>query len=178
MTTAYDKHVFGVLATVVALLLMTLTGCDSPSDQAPAADAAAPASAPAPQAGQMASIDANGNIAPFGFASRKPVPVAEAPAAAVATAAVATAAVSTVFAANCAACHGPDAMGVQGLGLNLVASKLVMDSAPDDLIVFLKNGRPLDAPDNVTGVPMPSFAWMSDADLAEVAGYLKSLSKG
>jgi disulfide bond formation protein DsbB len=173
MTTAYDKHVFGVLATVVALLLMTLTGCDSPPDQAPAAGAAAPASAPAPQGGQMASIDANGNIAPFGFASRKPVPVAEAPAAAVATSAV-----STVFAANCASCHGPDAMGVQGLGLNLVASRLVMDSAPDDLVVFLKNGRPLDAPDNVTGVPMPSFAWMNDADLAEVAAYLKSLNKG
>lgn len=178
MTKAYEKRVFGVLATVVALALITLTGCDSPSDQTPAADAAAlPV---APKAGQMASIDANGNIAPFGFASRKPVPVAEAPAVAVAPAPAAAiaAAASPVFLANCASCHGPEAMGVQGLGLNLVASKLVSDSAPDDLVAFLKNGRALDAPDNVSGVPMPSFAWMSDADLAEVAGYLKSLNKG
>lgn len=121
----------------------------------------------------MASIDANGNIAPFGFASKKAVPVAERQ-----VAAPQTAATSVVFGANCVACHGPDARGVQGLGLNLVESKLVADSSPAALIVFLKEGRPADAPDNVTGVPMPSFAWMSDADLTEVAAYLKSLNPG
>jgi mono/diheme cytochrome c family protein len=177
MTTVQDNRFFGMLATVVATLVLTLTACDAAKDEASAvpANTAQPA-ASAANGGQMLSIDAQGNIAPFGFASRKPVPVAELQVAAAAT--VATAASSVVFGANCVACHGPDAGGVQGLGVNLMESKLVADSSPADLIVFLKAGRAADAPDNVTKVPMPSFAWMSDADLAEVTAYLKSLNQG
>ncbi len=175
MTTAQDKGIFGLLATVVATLVLTLTACDSAKDVAPAApgNTAQPA-APTANSDRMASIDAQGNIAPFGFASRKPVPVAELQVAAAAE----TAASSVVFGANCVACHGPDARGVQGLGVNLMESKLVADSSPADLIAFLKAGRAADAPDNVTKVPMPSFAWMSDADLAEVTAYLQSLNQG
>jgi mono/diheme cytochrome c family protein len=105
------------------------------------------------------------------------VPVAELQVAAADTAATG-ASTSVVFGTNCVACHGPDAKGVQGLGVSLVDSKLVSDSSSADLIAFLKEGRAADSPDNVSGVPMPSFAWMTEADLAEVTAYLKSLNKG
>lgn len=178
MTTAQDKRNFGSIATVVATLLLTLTACDSAKDDAPAAPAGtAQPAAPGARGEQMLSIDAQGNIAPFGFASRKPVPVPELQVAAASSAPTATPA-SVVFGTNCVACHGPDAKGVQGLGVSLVESRLVADSSPADLVVFLQEGRAADAPDNVSGVPMPSFAWMSDADLAEVTAYLKSLNQG
>jgi mono/diheme cytochrome c family protein len=172
MITAHDKCNFKLLATVVATLVLTLTACDSANDESPATPAdTAQSVAPAVNGDRMVSIDANGNIAPFGFASRKPVPVAE-----LQVAAPQSAAASVVFGTNCAACHGPDAGGVEGLGVNLVKSRLVADSSAEDLIAFLKAGRAADAPDNVTKVPMPSFAWMSDADLTEVTAYLKTLN--
>jgi mono/diheme cytochrome c family protein len=175
MTMVQDKLKFGLVAIVFAMLVSTLTACDSAKDESPAAAAiTAQPAAPAASGEQMMSIDDEGNIAPFGFASRKAVPVAELQVAAADTAATG-ASTSVVFGTNCVACHGPDAKGVQGLGVSLVDSKLVSDSSSADLIAFLKEGRAADSPDNVSGVPMPSFAWMAEADLAEVTAYLKSL---
>ena len=64
---------------------------------------------------------------------------------------------------------------MQGLGLNLVDSELVAASSAEELTAFLKAGRAGDSPDNTTGVPMPSFIWMSDEDLVEITGYVQSL---
>jgi mono/diheme cytochrome c family protein len=173
MITIRDRRAYGILASLLTALLFVVA-CDSP-EEAPPAEAQEQPAAPAGD-GRMASIDADGNIAPFGFASRKPVPVPELQAAAAtAPADGASAATSVVFGANCVACHGPDAKGVEGLGVNLVDSKLVADSSAAELVEFLKAGRAPDAPDNVTGVPMPSFAWMTEADLNEVSNYLKTL---
>ncbi len=173
------KNYLRLAGLVVGITL--IAACDRPAPEAEEA-AAPPAPAAAgevKQPGGVKSVDADGNVAPFGMASKQPVAVAE-PAAAVAAAvadpAVESAAVSgAVFSVHCAACHGPDAKGVEGLGLNLVDSKLVNDSSQAELIEFLQAGRAVDAPDNVSGVPMPSFAWMSEADLNEVTAYLQSL---
>lgn len=157
--------------SVVAMLI--LAGCGQP-----ASDAVEPAvtdsseSAATANNGQLASIDADGNIAPFGMASKRPVPVDEPE---VVVVQEQPGAVSAVYATNCAACHGADATGVQGLGLNLVESDLVAKSSAEELVVFIANGRLPDSPDSVTGVPMPAFAWMDAGDVAEVANYLKSL---
>jgi len=162
-----------IFVSVVAMLM--LAGCGQP-----ASDAVEPAvidsSAPAATAnnGQLASIDADGNIAPFGMASKQPVPVEEPE---VLVVQEQPGAVSAVYATNCAACHGADATGVQGLGLNLVESDLVAKSSAEELVVFIANGRLPDAPDSVTGVPMPAFAWMKAGDVAEVANYIKSLQQ-
>jgi mono/diheme cytochrome c family protein len=83
--------------------------------------------------------------------------------------------VSAVYVANCVACHGADAKGVQGLGLDLTASALVGSSAAADLVAFLQVGRLSTDPASVTGIPMPGFAWMAAGDLEEVATYLKTL---
>ena len=118
------------------------------------------------------SIDADGNIAPFGFASKQPVPVAELEVVPAET----SAASSDIYNIHCIACHGADAKGVEGLGLSLADSQLVASSSEAELSAFLKVGRLPDSPDSVTGVPMPPFAWMSDEELTDVTGYLKSLN--
>ena len=164
------------LAPVCGLLL--LAGCGQP-DTGQQEDAAAPAEAAAAaentggERERVTSIDADGNVAPFGMASRQPVPVEDAPVAAVADAG--SAATSELYGQQCQACHGADARGVQGLGLNLVGSALVASSSEDELTEFLKVGRPADSPNSVTGVPMPGFAWMTDDQLSELTGYLKGL---
>jgi len=169
-------------ATLFSVALV-LTGCAQPED---AAGGGAGATGPAkvtsddyrPQpasvgGGPLASVDAVGNVAPFGMASRAKLGVAPAPVAA--TAAVAATAPSAIYAVQCVACHGADAQGVQGLGVNLVESPLVANSSVAELVAFLQAGRGADSPENKSGVPMPAFAWMSAADIDEVATYLKSL---
>jgi mono/diheme cytochrome c family protein len=171
--------------SALALVLLMLSACEQPAPQVEQSAEPAPAEpAPAelPAATAVNSIDAAGNVAPFGMASRKPVPVEPAPVADTATAAEADSSAATtaaptsdVFSVHCAACHGADAKGVQGLGLNLVDSQLVATLSQDELATFLKAGRAADSPDNVTKVPMPGFAWMSDAQLNDVTSYLENL---
>jgi mono/diheme cytochrome c family protein len=169
MFSATVKPNFFSQLIIAALATLFLIGCGQP-----APDVVEEAAAPAANDGQLVSIDADGNIAPFGMASRQPVPVSE-PEAAAPVEQAGTA--SAAYAAQCSACHGADAKGVEGLGLNLVESELVAGSSPDELIAFLQAGRQPGSPDSVTGVPMPAFAWMEAADLAEIAGYLKSLQQ-
>ena len=160
----------GRLQTIVAILLvLMLSACEQP-EPAQESSAEQPAAA-AGSSGGVGSVDANGNIAPFGFASREPVEMAAQPA----EQAPASAATSELFAVHCAACHGADANGVEGLGVSLVASTYVGGSNEAQLVAFLQQGRPLDAPDNTTGVPMPAFGWMEAGQLDELATHLKSL---
>jgi mono/diheme cytochrome c family protein len=168
--------------TGLTLVLLMLSACEQPAPQVESLAEPAPAELPATDA--VTSIDAAGNVAPFGMASRQPVPVEPVPVANTATGAAAindpsaattAAATSAVFSVHCAACHGADAKGVQGLGLNLVESQLVATSSQAELAAFLKAGRAADSPDNVTKVPMPGFAWMGDDELNDLIGYLKSL---
>jgi len=163
----------------LSFLLLVLAGCEQPATESEQAETAPPdeSATPAVSADTVTSIDADGNVAPFGMASRQPVPVPEPePVAAVAESATQpTGASSDLYNVHCVACHGADAKGVQGLGLNLVESQLVASSSEEELAAFLKAGRAADSPDSVSKVPMPGFAWMSDDDLAEITGYLKKL---
>ncbi len=158
----------------LALAFLVLAACDQPvTDTEQTVDTEQTALVQGQEKdGQMVSIDANGNIAPFGFASKQPVAIAEPEAVAPGQVSVA---VSAIYSVHCIACHGADATGVQGLGLNLVESELVASSTEAEMLAFLREGRLPDSPDSVTGVPMPAFAWMSDSDLAEITGYLQSL---
>jgi disulfide bond formation protein DsbB len=159
------------LALISVIAMLAMAGCGQPASDA--VETVAPEVAATANDGQLASIDADGNIAPFGMASKQPVPVQE-PEQVVAPAED-VAAVSAVYAVQCVACHGADATGVTGLGLSLVESEFVGGTSVDELVAFLQAGRQPGSPDSVTNVPMPAFAWMSAADLAEIAGYIKSL---
>jgi len=113
-------------------------------------------------------------VAPFGMASRKPVPVPDP--VDVAPAAVDTAqdvATSPLFNVHCSACHGPSGEGVEGLGVTLVASEFVTGSDVDELVVFLQEGRMPDADTSLTGRPMPAFAWMGDDELHDLVVFMQ-----
>lgn len=85
----------------------------------------------------------------------------------------------TVFLNTCAACHGADAAGVEGLGKALAGSDFVAsqsDSALTDLIV---TGRPASDPLNTTGIDMPPKGGnpsLNEQSIADVVAYLRSLN--
>ena len=169
------KNIIRILFPTCVALFLVACGQSAP-DTAESSESE-PAAAASSGGDKLVSIDADGNIAPFGFASKQPVAVPEAEAATEATAAAeqVAAASSETYSIHCVACHGPDAKGVEGLGLNLVASELVASSTAEELTAFLKEGRLPDSPDSVTGIPMPAFAWMNAEQLAEITTYLKAL---
>jgi len=155
MTDAMNRFSVVLANGLLVCSLVLISACgQKPADDVAAAPPAeeAPPSVAAPQVNErgVQSVDADGNVAPFGMASRKPVALAE----------PAAAPVEEVAAV---------------LGLNLVDSELVAASSAEELTAFLKAGRAGDSPDNTTGVPMPSFIWMSDEDLVEITGYVQSL---
>ena len=83
-----------------------------------------------------------------------------------------------LFAQTCAACHGPNAEGVDGLGPALVENEFVASLSDEDLVEFLKVGRPTDHPDNTSGIAMPPKGGnpaLGDSDLADIAAYLREI---
>ena len=80
---------------------------------------------------------------------------------------------SPLYNVHCSACHGLTGEGVEGLGVDLVASEFVAGSDPGELIVFLQEGRMPDADASLTGRPMPSFAWMGDDELHDLVVFMQ-----
>ena len=78
----------------------------------------------------------------------------------------------------CSVCHGPDARGIDNFGVNLIDSAFVAGSSAAQLVEFLKLGRIADDPANVSGRPMPGFAWLSESELEAIAAFLKSRNAG
>jgi disulfide bond formation protein DsbB len=83
-----------------------------------------------------------------------------------------------LFAQSCVACHGQDAEGIDGLGPALTENEFVAGLTDDDLVEFLKVGRPVDHPDNTTGVAMPPKGGnpaLSDDDLGDIVAFLREI---
>jgi mono/diheme cytochrome c family protein len=83
-----------------------------------------------------------------------------------------------LFTATCAACHGPAAQGLPGLGKNLVASEFVAGLTDRELVEFITVGRTPDDPLNTTGVTMPAKggrATLTDQDLYDIVAYIRSI---
>ncbi len=83
-----------------------------------------------------------------------------------------------VFAGTCSACHGADAMGIDGLGKQLAGSDFVASTSEDDLVAFVETGRPSSDPANTTGVDMPPKGGnpsLDDQAIHDVVAYIKSL---
>ena len=84
-----------------------------------------------------------------------------------------------IFAATCSSCHGADAEGVDGLGKTLAPSDFVDETSSADLVIVVTDGRPVDDPDNTTGILMPPKGGnpsLTDEDIADVVAYIKSLN--
>lgn len=85
-----------------------------------------------------------------------------------------------LFAQTCAACHGPDAKGLPGLGKDMTTSAFIKSQTDPQLVEFIKKGRPATDPANTTKVDMPPKGGnpaMTDAQLADVVAYIRTLQK-
>lgn len=83
-----------------------------------------------------------------------------------------------LYAGTCASCHGADAKGLEGLGKDLTTSEFAIGLSDDELVDFIKQGRPASDPDNTTGVDMPAKGGnpaLTDDDLHSIVAYLREL---
>ncbi len=84
-----------------------------------------------------------------------------------------------LYKTTCAACHGQNAEGIDGLGSPLANSDFVKALSDADLVAFINAGRPASDPDNTTGVEMPpkgGNASLSDGDVQDIVDYLRTLN--
>lgn len=84
------------------------------------------------------------------------------------------------FTQTCSACHGPTGEGLPNLGKNLVTSEFVAGQTDDQLVAFIKGGRPTSDPLNTTGVDMPPKGGnpaLNDKDLENIVAYMRSIHK-
>jgi disulfide bond formation protein DsbB len=87
---------------------------------------------------------------------------------------------AALFSVTCPSCHGADAKGVPGLGKDMTNSEFVNGLSDDELVEFIKLGRPVDDPLNTTGVPMPPKGLnmaLSDDEILAIVKYMRSLSE-
>jgi mono/diheme cytochrome c family protein len=84
----------------------------------------------------------------------------------------------SIFQGSCAACHGPDAKGIEGLGSSLYDNEFVQSMNDDEFVAFIKLGRSASHPDNTTGIDMlpkggnPSLI---DDDLYDIVSFVRTL---
>jgi disulfide bond formation protein DsbB len=82
--------------------------------------------------------------------------------------------------ATCAGCHGPDGKGIQGLGKDFTTSEFVKSQTDEQLLAFIKVGRPASDPLNTTGVDMPPKGGnpaLTDLQIMDVIAYVRSLQQ-
>ena len=85
-----------------------------------------------------------------------------------------------VFLGICATCHGKDANGLPKLGKNLHNNEFVQSKTNDELLEFVKKGRPAFDPANTRHVDMPPRGGnpaLTDLDLANVVAFVRSLQQ-
>jgi mono/diheme cytochrome c family protein len=83
-----------------------------------------------------------------------------------------------LFAASCGTCHGPTGEGVQGLGADMRQNEFIAGQSDEALLAFIKEGRPIDHPQNTTGVQMPPYGGnptLTDEQLFDIIAFLRSL---
>ncbi|NPA35169.1 MAG: cytochrome c [Chlorobi bacterium] len=83
-----------------------------------------------------------------------------------------------LFKQYCAACHGQDAKGIQGVGPSLVNNEFIKTKGVEDLVQFIVEGRPANHPDNKTGIPMPpkgGFDVLTEEEITDIVAYIKTL---
>lgn len=84
------------------------------------------------------------------------------------------------FFATCAGCHGMDGKGIQGLGKDFTASEFVKGQTDEQLLAFIKVGRPATDPANTVGVDMPPKGGnpaLTDAQLLDIIAYIHSIQQ-
>lgn len=78
-----------------------------------------------------------------------------------------------LFVTTCAWCHGEDAKGKPGMGMDLVQSDFVAGKSDTQLVTFLSEGRPEAKP--MAMPPKGGQPDLTDADLSAIATYVRGL---
>lgn len=85
-----------------------------------------------------------------------------------------------IYTKTCIACHGEGGVGVEKLGKSWVTSEFIKSKSDDELLAFIRAGRPIDDPMSAGNAPMPPSGGdptLSDEDLRNVIVYMRSLQK-
>ncbi len=85
-----------------------------------------------------------------------------------------------LYNSTCIACHGEAGTGIEGLGKNMTESEFIRGLSDEELLAFIKTGRPSNDPENTTGVDMPPKGGnpaLSDADIMDIIAYIHSFQK-
>lgn len=80
----------------------------------------------------------------------------------------------------CIACHGPDGGGVEGLGKPFTTSTFLKEKSDQEMLEFVKTGRPIDDPLNTTGVDMPPKGGnpaLTDDQITDIIAYVRTLNE-
>ena len=69
-------------------------------------------------------------------------------------------------------------VGVEGLGKPFTTSEFLLTVSDQELLDFIKTGRPISHPDNTTGVDMPPKGGnpaLTDEQLTDIIAYIRTL---
>lgn len=141
-----------VILALLSLFVMSVAACGGDEEPTPAPTVAPAAAAPAAQAAPAEPVAA----APAGDAEKG----------------------KAIFATTCAACHGPAGEGVQGLGKDMTKSEFIAGLSDEELVAFVKTGRPIGDPLNTTKVDMPPKGGnpaLTDEQLTDIVAFIRSI---
>ncbi len=82
--------------------------------------------------------------------------------------------------ATCAGCHGPEGKGIEGLGKDMTSSEFIASQTDEQMLAFIKVGRPASDPLNTVGVDMPPKGGnpaLTDAQIMDIIAYIRSLQQ-
>ena len=142
------KHILMILVVFV-LLSVGVVACGG--DKEVAADAGMAAAAPA-----AVAASAEQAVAPVGNAENGKI----------------------LFATTCAACHGPEGKGVQGLGKDMTTSTFIAGLSDEEMLAFVKTGRPISDPLNTTKVDMPPKGGnpaLTEEQLKDIIAFIRTI---
>lgn len=80
----------------------------------------------------------------------------------------------------CIACHGEGGVGIEGLGKPFTTSEFVATHTDEELLAFVKTGRPMSDPLNTTGVDMPPKGGnpaLTDEQILDIIAYIRTLQQ-
>lgn len=86
----------------------------------------------------------------------------------------------TYYQQTCSACHGPEGLGIDNLGKNLVTSEFVREKTDSELLTYVQTGRPVDDPLNTTGIAMPPKGGnpaLTDSQINAIIAYVRSIQQ-
>jgi disulfide bond formation protein DsbB len=80
----------------------------------------------------------------------------------------------------CIACHGAGGIGIEGLGKDMTTSEFIAEQSDEELLEFVKTGRPIGDPLNTTGIDMPAKGGnpaLTDDQILDIIAYMRTLQK-